>query len=436
MKIILVLLDGLGDRSYRILNHQTPLQAAATPNLDRLARLGSNGLFHASLPGQCLPSETAHFLLFGYDLKSFPGRGLLEAVGEGVAFADNEVLCLAHLSNVTWQDGVAILTQGRDEIEGGAEELRELFEALTPYEIEGIAFKLHPTGRNDAILVLSGEASPYVSDSDPMVTGQAVARILPLSSNAEPEKAEQTARAFNKYLTYCHNVLKDHEMNRLRLTRGLPAANFLATHRCGRRIVQEPFEQRWGLSAMLIASGLVYGGLARELGMTFVRVQDSDRADEDLRERIRLALKDDPNDFIHVHTKVPDEAAHTGDPEAKEAAITALDRGLDELVEAVEKRDDLLVVITGDHSTPSISNLIHSGEPLPVMVVGPNVRRDDVTSFDEINAAQGCLGLLRGPELMLTILNYADRSALLGHHLGNSERPYVPKTYEPFKLIN
>jgi 2,3-bisphosphoglycerate-independent phosphoglycerate mutase len=396
--------------------------------------LGSNGLFHASLPGQCLPSETAHFLLFGYDLKSFPGRGLLEAVGEGVAFADNEVLCLAHLSNVTWQDGVAILTQGRDEIEGGAEELEELFRALTPYETKGIGFRLHLTGRNDSLLILSGQASPYVSDSDPIVTGRAAARIFPLSNNPESEKAEQTATAFNEYLTFCHKVLADHEMNRLRLTRGLPPANFLATHRCGRRIFQEPFEQRWGLSAMLIASGLVYGGLAHELGMTLVRVQDSDRADEDLRARIRVALRDDSHDFIHVHTKVPDEAAHKGDPEAKRVAIEALDRGLSELVEAVEKLDDLLVVITGDHSTPSISTLIHSGEPLPLMLVGPNVRRDDVASFDEISAAKGCLGLLRGRELMYTILNYADRSSLRGHRLGSTERPYVPKIYEPFKL--
>ncbi|NQT68084.1 MAG: hypothetical protein HQ552_00720 [Desulfobacteraceae bacterium] len=86
MKIILILLDGLGDRSYKVLDGLTPLQAASTLNLNRLAYLGSNGLFHPLSPGQCLPSETAHYLLFGYDLINFPGRGLLEAVGECVKF--------------------------------------------------------------------------------------------------------------------------------------------------------------------------------------------------------------------------------------------------------------------------------------------------------------------------------------------------------------
>jgi 2,3-bisphosphoglycerate-independent phosphoglycerate mutase len=99
-KIILILLDGLGDRSYPILNHQTPLQAANTPNLDRLATMGGNGLFHASAIGQCLPSEMAHYLLFGYDAKHFPGRGLLEAVGFGVPFDEGDVLSLAHLASV------------------------------------------------------------------------------------------------------------------------------------------------------------------------------------------------------------------------------------------------------------------------------------------------------------------------------------------------
>lgn len=436
MKIIIILLDGLGDRSYPVLNHRTPLQAAHTPNLDQLARLGSNGLFHAASPGQCLPSETAHYLLFGYDLEKFPGRGLLEAVGEGVAFDDSDVLCLAHLAGVTWQNRVPILAQGRDDIVGNEQEIGGLFGAITPYEAHGIGFRLHQTRRNDAILILSGQSSPYVSDSDPMVPGRAMACIWPLSNNPEPEQAALTAKALNEYLTYCHRVLASHEVNRLRRARDFPAANFLATQRCGRRIAQERFDQRWGLTGMLIASVSVYGGLAHELGLTFVLAKDGQDPGGDLRERIRLVLADTSHDFIHVHTKVPDEAAHTGDPRRKEAVIATLDRGLDELVKAVEMRDDLLVAVTADHSTPSISTLIHSGEPVPVTIVGQTMRRDKVDRFDEVSAAAGCLGLLRGRELMLTILNCADRSSLLGHCLGKTERHYVPHTYEPFKLTD
>jgi len=417
IKIILVLLDGLGDRSYRVMGDRTPLQAAGTPNLDRLASLGSNGLFHAASPGQCLPSETAHYLLFGYDLEYFPGRGLLEAIGDGVPFDDSDVLCLAHIAGVTWQEGIPILTKGRNDIKGDRQDIALLFDSITPYETNGIRFKLQQTRRNDAILVMSGGVSPFISDSDPMVPGQPIARVCPVAGNPEPYRAERTARALNEYLAYCHKVLSGHKANCIPGDGDLIPGNFLVTQRCGRRVIQEPFCRRWGLAGMLIASVSLYAGLAHELGLAFVRARDSNDPGTDMRARIRMAIDDPSHDFIHVHTKIPDEAAHAGDPKRKEAAIAALDRGLDELVKAVETRNDLLVVITGDHSTPSVSPLIHSGEPSPLTLVGPSIRRDNVDAFDEVSAATGCLGLLRGRELMFMILNCSDRSSLLGHRL-------------------
>ncbi|MFO7598912.1 MAG: alkaline phosphatase family protein [Candidatus Desulfacyla sp.] len=434
MKILLLLLDGLGDRSYEALGNRTPLQAAHTPNLDRLARMGSNGLLHAALTGQCLPSETAHYLLFGYEMERFPGRGLLEAVGYDVPFQDDDVLSLAHLSGISWQGDLPILLKSRADIKGDAAEIGELYSAITSFSWEGIRFHLHRTGLNDAILVINGPVSPHISDCDTMMIGTPLAEVVPMAGNPEPEAAKKTACALNQYLSYCHGILTRHEVNRDRLKKGLPAANFLATQRAGRRIVQKPFHEKWGLKGMMIASGAIYLGLARELGLTPVRVADGKDPGADLRGRIRMALSDAAHDFIHVHTKAPDKAAHTKDPVHKRDVIDSLDRGLDELVEAVEQRDDLLVVVTADHSTPSSSLLIHSGEPVPVCFAGPNIRRDAVTAFDEISAAGGCLGLLRGEELMLMILNYSNRSTLMGHRLGSVERRYVPKGYRPFRM--
>lgn len=436
MKIIIVLLDGIGDRSYPVLNHRTPLQAAYTPNLDRLALLGSNGLYHASRPGRCLPSETAHFLLLGYPLDRFPGRGLLEAVGAAVPFEPNDVLCMAHLSGVTWQDGVPVLTRGRRDIEGDVRELRPLFEAVSSYETDSIRFILHQTQRNDAILILKGPVSPYISDADPMQTGRPMALVQPLSGNPEPDRSLRTAQALNRYLSYCHHRLSGHDVNRQRSDKGLWPANFLATLRCGRRIVQARFVEQWGLQGMLIASGGMYGGLAGELGLTFRRMKDGRDAGEDLRDRIALALADSDHDFVHVHTKAPDEAGHVGDPEHKMRVITELDRGLDELTAALEARDDLLVAVTADHSTPSRSALIHSGEPVPAVLVGPTVRRDSVSAFDEVSVAAGGLGPLQGDELMAMLLNYADRSILMGQRLGETEQAYIPDNYPAFVLTD
>jgi 2,3-bisphosphoglycerate-independent phosphoglycerate mutase len=434
MKIIVVLLDGLGDRAYRVLDYRTPLQAAVTPNLDRIASLGSNGLFHAASPGLCLPSETAHYLMFGYGLEEFPGRGLLEAAGYHVPFDEKDVVSLAHFSCIEWKGGLPVLTQSRRDIMGDGADLSRLYACLTPYEAQGVRLRLHQTQFNDAVLVMNGEVSPFVCDPDPMIVGRPMARIQPLTENPEPEKAARTAVVLNQYLSHCHRVLRDHEINRRRKEKNQAAANFLAVQRCGRRIRHGSFQQRWDLIPMLVGSGAVYKGLAHELGLTFVGMKDGEDPGRDLRERIEVALADRCHDFVHIHTKAPDEAAHTGEPLNKLKVVESLDRGLDGLVKALEKREDLIVAVTADHSTASISGLIHSGEPVPVAIVGPGVRRDHVSTFDEVNGAAGCLGFLRGKELMLMLLNYADRSSLLGHRLSSEEKLYAPKTYKEFQL--
>lgn len=432
MKIILVLLDGVGDRSYEVLGHRTPLEAADTPHMDQLAAIGSTGLFHASFPGECLPSELAHYLLFGYDRKYFPGRGLLEAVGAKVQFDDSDVLALAHFSGVRMEEGLFVLEQGRDDISGTKDDLGKLYNAVASYEAGNIRFTLCQTRRNDGIIVIKGKVSPHISDSDPITREKPIARVLPVENNPEPVRAKQTADALNQYLVHCHRRLSDN--SDLSQT-----GNFLVTQRCGRRVEQKPFADLWGLTPLMIASDAIYEGLAHELGFDFVRVKDSKDAGRDLKERIRLALDDSMHDFIHVHTKVPDEISHKGTPLLKKQAMEALDCAMAALLDVVAKRKDVTMMVTGDHSTPSGSNfihsgLIHSGEPVPVIIAGPNIRRDRVKTFNEISAASGCLGLLRGPELMRMALSFAGRSVLATHQLGDKVRAFIPDDYPPFIL--
>ena len=137
-------------------------------------------------------------------------------------------------------------------------------------------------------------------------------------------------------------------------------------------------------------------------------------------------MQDENHDFLFVHTKAPDEAAHTGDPRVKKENIEALDRGLGRLREIMEQDEDTLLVIVADHSTPSGGKMIHGGGTVPLLMAGPHVRRDDVRRFGEVACASGALGLLCGEELMLTILDQMDRGQLLGLRQGPRERPWFP----------
>lgn len=434
MKAILVLLDGLGDRTYAEIGHKTPLASAATPNLDRISEMGANGTFHALGPGHCLPSEMAHFLMFGYPASDFPGRGLLEAAGENVAFKDSDVLVLAHLCRISVDKNRDIrLAAGRDEITGDFKALNLLYERLTPYYFKGFEFRLHQTRRNDAILVISGEASPDISDSDPISKNACIGRIMPLAKSKEPQTAVKTAEALNHYLAWC----AEKTGQPLRTGAGRKQSvfpNFLVTQRAGRRKNLQKFKKKWGFCPAMIASGGVYQGLAMETGFDFTRVRDSANPGKDLAERIRAAINDTCHDFIHVHTKVPDQMAHKKDPQRKKEAISALDEAFVELLEVLEKNQDVLVIITADHSTPSSTVLVHSGETVPLIMAGGSVRRDNVCKFDEISAAKGSLGHLHGDQLMRMILNCTNRAMLDGLCLGAEKRPYLSDDYPAFKL--
>jgi 2,3-bisphosphoglycerate-independent phosphoglycerate mutase len=138
--------------------------------------------------------------------------------------------------------------------------------------------------------------------------------------------------------------------------------------------------------------------------------------------------------YSHVHTKAPDEAAHAKEPAAKCRVIEALDRGIGTVLDDLMAEPELLIVVAADHSTPSSGPLVHSGEPVPLVFHGPGIRRDRVDGYDEICAAGGALGLVRGRELMYLILNHLDRAKLQGIMDTPADQPYWPGRYDPLRV--
>lgn len=431
---VLILLDGLGDRAHPQLGHKTPLQAAHTPCLDRLASLGSTGLYHAGKFGQPLPSEDAHFAMFGSPRDEFPGRGPLEALGADVTLEEGDVAVLVHFTSVLASlEGQLVLKY--DRICGTPDEMDALYDAVAHYEQDGIVFDLHKTGGMFSVLTMRGEVSPHITDSNPMVDGRFVSEIVPLHTHRDDPVTRRTAEALTGYLRWAYRKLAEVPQNKLRVKQTLPPINGLVTQRAGRIKHRTSLRDRWGLHGLTMASGVMYKGLATYLGMDYHRVRDTRDPGRDLAERILHAgTVLDQYDFIHVHTKAPDKAAHTKSPRAKVKAIESLDRGLAEAIGPLSHNDDVLLVITADHSTPSAGDMIHSGEPVPLMFVGPGVRRDTVRKFDEISVAGGALGSMRGDEMMYMILNYLDRARLGGIHDSPLPQEFWPGDYDPFTV--
>lgn len=430
----MILLDGIGDRSYPAFDHRTPLQAARTPTLDRMARMGSSGLYHAAEPGLALPSENAHFAMFGYDLAAFPGRGALEALGAGIDISAGETAILAHFVSVRVQDdGVLMLEEGKPQVSD--DEIQQLIQAVGRFSTDGVEIRLHPTHGFRGILTLSGNTLPYITDSDPITNHRPLVAVTPWADYQEDPAVRTTARALTGYIRWVYRSLKDHPVNQARRRAGRPPLNALVTQRAGRLKAVVPMGEAFGLRGLSIASGLVYHGLAAYLGMDVRKVADSGKAGDDLARRITMAVDLLPDyDFIHVHTKAPDEAAHTKDPAAKRRAIEALDQGIGKVLDGLMGVPDLLVVVAADHSTPSGGPLVHSGEVVPLVFAGPGIRRDKVQAYDEISAAGGALGSVRGKALMYLILNHLDRAKLQGIMDTPVNQPFWPGRYEPLRL--
>lgn len=421
---IVILLDGLGDRSYTSLNGKTPLQAAATPNLDRLAAMGANGLFWAIRPGLSLPSENAHFAMFGYEKGEFPGRGYFEAAGADIPLAHGEVALLAHFVSLAVENETLQLIKHRPPATRAEADV--LSRLIGEYQHDGIEIQYQPTHGLDGIVILKGEVRREITDSDPLEINSALIQVEPwLSLSADPA-AQKTADALNSYLLWCHKILAVHPVNDARRNAAELPINGLVTQRSGKWQKVEPFRRRWGLKGLSISSGLMYWGLSSFLGMDTVKVKDSSDPGRDLAERLQTAINlAGKYEFIHVHTKAPDAAAHSKNPENKVAAIAALDRGLGKIIDKIID-DELVVVVTADHSTPSSGPLVHSGESVPFTVIGQGIRRDMVTVYDEVSCAAGGLGTLFGADLMYLVLNWLEKAKLQGLMDTPVNQPFRP----------
>jgi len=429
MRCILVILDGLGDRGQAVLAGQTPLQAAHTAHLDRLATMGMNGHYHPYLQGVPMSSEIAHFLIFGYDLEEFPGRGYLEAVGHGVQLHEGDVVLLCHFSNVREETQGLVLV--KEKLQLTESEVHVLSEAVASRPANDMSIRFVPAGRANGFLVLSGRVSPAITDSNPIVEGRPLISVQPTDDGRE---AQNTATALNHYLRWVYQSLSQHPANIERERRGLPPANALVTQRAGRKRLLTPFLERWGLHGLSISSSPIYWGLSRELGMEVLEAEDSSDHESDFRERLRLAHKASEYDFVHVHTKMPDEAGHTKNPLYKLEVIEAIDRGMDFALQEIAPDADSLLVVTADHSTASSGTMIHSGETVPLTMLGAGTRRDNVAAFSEIDCAQGALGLVKGKELMYLVLNFLDKAKMKGLRDTPVDQPYYPGHYRPLAL--
>jgi len=392
-KIILVVIDGLGDRPISQLGNKTPLEAAKTPNLDFLARDGIGGLVLPWVKEGKLPtSEDTHLALLGFDPKKFnPGRGTLEVLGMGVKILPGDVCLRGNFATVNPKNLKIIHRRA-----GRIEKTEGLIGAISGIEVEGIKFLIKKGVSHRVGVIIRGKGlSPKISDSDPKLTGVQSLQVRPLDKSKE---AGFTARILNQFLAKAHLILKDHPENK---KRKLPA-NCILVRGAGKYKKIESFQKKYKIKASCIAGGTLYKGIAEFLGMELIKVKGANALPTtNLRGKFQAAkeaLK--KNDFLFLHVKAADNLAEDGDFLGKKEFIEKIDKNLKPLL----KLKNTLIVITADHST--CSNLKrHCLEPIPILICGDG--RDSIERFSKKTCQKGKIGRIKQMNLMAKILRYA-----------------------------
>jgi len=389
-KIVLIIIDGLGDRPLSGLKNRTPLEAARTPNLDWLAEKGICGLMIPVHQTAIPTSEEAHLSLFGYDTKKYlVRRGLFTALGSGIKMEKRDVALRGNFATVDYKFKVI------DRRAGRIDNPKPLIKALNGLVIDQIKFLVRSAGGYRIGIVLRDKGlSSQISDGDPhygkLETG--LRKIVPLDKSAS---AKFTAQVLNKFLDKTHSILKEHPFNK---GRALPA-NYLLVRGASSLVRLPGFNKRYGLRACCIAGKVLYRQIGGLLGMDLIKVAGADGSvNTNLKGKITAVGKSlKKYDFIFLHIKATDSLAEDGNYLGKKKFIEKIDKSLKPLLGL----KNTLIVVTADHST-CCSLKRHCKEPIPLLIYGAGI--DDISKFSEKDCRKGKLGKLKQTDLMKNVL--------------------------------
>jgi 2,3-bisphosphoglycerate-independent phosphoglycerate mutase len=384
-KIVLLVADGLGGLPLEP-GGKTELETARTPNMDALARAGVSGLSlpvaHGITPG----SGPGHLGLFGYDpLEYRIGRGVLEALGINFQVGPKDVAIRGNFCTLDALGKITDRRAGRPT----TERCQAMVAKLRGIKLAGAEVFVEPVREHRFVLVIRADGlGDTVNDTDPQATG-----VAPLPAQGADPASAKTAQLANSFVAETMKVLKDDAP-----TNGVTLRGF------ARYPAIAPFAEVYGLKPAALAVYPMYKGLARLVGMDVLDCGTS------LADQMKaLANVWDRYDFFFIHFKYTDSTGEDGNFPAKVQMIEQLDAS----VPAITALKPDVLIVTGDHSTPSKLKS-HSWHPVPTLIHAATCRFDGSKEFSESACLRGGLGQFKAKYLMLLALAHAGRLGKYG----------------------
>ena len=410
------MLDGVGDLPHPDLKGKTPLEAAVTPNLDKLTKNGMMGEVISVGKGIAPESDIAVFNMLGYKFQheDYVGRGVIEAIGVGIDFKDGDLALRGNFATLNDDEVIIDRRAGRSIEREDALEIAKEIEQNSRFSLPNTTVVAAPTiGHRVTVRIRckGKHLSSYITNTDPAysrVSGMGIAKAvtdymkiekcLPLNDSAD---SELTAKLVNEFTEQSINIMKTSKVNHRRKENNKKLLNSILLRDAGNRYPDvEPINDMYSMNFSCIVDMPVELGISEVLKMKAFSAGGL----TDYEEKARVAANAmETQNAIYVHLKGPDEFGHDGDAIGKMKNIEEIDRRFfGTLLDNIDTKK-VSVMVSADHSTPCI-NKGHSDDPVPILVSGDLIERDATERYTEAEAKKGNIGLLEGSQVVNTSL--------------------------------
>lgn len=392
MKHIIILGDGMADWPVKSLGNRTLLQAAETPSMDKLARMGRVGRLMTVADGFHPGSEVANMSVLGYNMpKVYEGRGPLEAASIGVELQPGE---MAMRCNIICVEGEILKNHSAGHI---TTEEADILVKYLQEQLGSERVRFYTGVQYRHLLVIKG-GDKRIDCTPPHDVPLQPFRPLMV-------KGGETADLINDLIIRSQAILQNHPINQKRIAEGKDPANSIWPWSPGYRPQMERLSDKFPqvkrgavISAVDLINGIgTYAGLRRLAVEGATGLYDTNY--ENKVAAALDALKTD--DFVYLHIEASDEAGHEGDIPLKMLTIENLDkRAVGPIYEAVKDWDEpVAIAVLPDHPTPCELRT-HTSEPVPFLIWYPGIEPDEVQTFDEVTACNGSYGLMKEDEFI------------------------------------
>ena len=411
--MVYVLLDGVGDLPHPNLVGKTPLDAANTPNLDRLAKNGTMGQVITVGKGIAPESDIAVFNMLGYKFKhnDYAGRGVVEAIGIGIDFKDGDLALRGNFATLNGNGVIIDRRAGRNIEKQDTEAVSNEIEEKIKFSDENATAIITPTIGHRLVIRIRSDCtlSSNISNTDPAygrVDGMGIARAvtdflkiekcLPLDEESHTKLA---SKLVNELTEQSLDIMKKSKVNERRKENDKKLLNGILLRDAGNIYPKvTPINDLHSMKFSCIVDMPVEIGISKILKM---KTYDAGgRTNYEEKAKVAAKAMDEQN-AVYVHLKGPDEFGHDGDAQGKMENIEEIDkRFFGTLLDNIDS-SKVAVIVSADHSTPCI-NKGHSADPVPLLISGDMVTNDDTQHFTEIEAKKGRIGLIDGAQVITT----------------------------------